>query len=103
MTITTFTSLEINQDIARAKKMANLGPVFITNRGKPAHVLLCIEDYRRLTGKSRTLVDSLAMPGLADVDLNPWKSPSESGLETDAQGGNCRRTPAFAHRVCPAR
>ena len=82
MTITTFTSREVNQDIARAKKMANSGPVFITNRGKPAHVLLCIEDYRRLTGKSRTLVDSLAMPGLADIDLDPPKASIQS-LEAD--------------------
>ena len=43
MTITTVTSRELNHDIGRAKKAAKSGPVFITDRGKPAHVLLSIE------------------------------------------------------------
>ena len=71
MTVTTFTSRELNHDVARAKKAARSGPVFITDRGKPAHVLLCIEDYRRLTGKNRSLADALSMPGLAEIDLAP--------------------------------
>ena len=71
MAITTFTSRELNQDIARAKKAAKSGPVFITNRGKPAHVLLSIEDYRRLTAERRSLVEALSMTGLADIDLEP--------------------------------
>ena len=71
MTITTFTSRQIGQEFARAKKLANSGPVFITNRGKPTHVLLCIEDFRRLTAERRSLVDSLSMAGLSDIDLEP--------------------------------
>ena len=63
MTIATITSREFNQNTARAKKMANSGPVFITTRSKPSHVLLCIEDFRCLTGRTRTLAESLAMPG----------------------------------------
>lgn len=69
--MTTMTSRELNQDIGRAKREAQQGPVFITDRGKPAHVLLSIEDYRRLTGKRRTLGDALAMPGVADIDFDP--------------------------------
>ncbi|MBI2396640.1 MAG: type II toxin-antitoxin system Phd/YefM family antitoxin [Xanthomonadales bacterium] len=69
--MTTLTSRELNQDIGRAKREAELGPVFITDRGKPAHVLLSIEDYRRLTGKRRTLGEALAMPGVADIDFDP--------------------------------
>lgn len=65
------TSRELNQDIDRAKREAQQGPVFITDRGKPAHVLLSIEDYRRLTGKRRTLGEALAMPGVADIDFDP--------------------------------
>ena len=45
---TTITSREFNHDTGRAKRAANDGPVFITDRGRPAHVLLSIEDYRRL-------------------------------------------------------
>ena len=71
MTITTITSRELNQDIARAKKAAKSGPVFITNRGKPAHVLLSIEDYRRLAAERRSLVEALSMAGLADIGLEP--------------------------------
>ena len=71
MTITTVTSRELNQDVGRAKKAAKSGPVFITDRGKPAHVLLSIEDYRRLAGQSRSLVEALSMPGLADIDFEP--------------------------------
>ncbi|MHB8236458.1 MAG: type II toxin-antitoxin system prevent-host-death family antitoxin [Acidithiobacillus ferrivorans] len=69
MTITTLSSRELNQDVTRAKKAAKNGPVFITDRGKPAHVLLSIEEYRRLTGKRRNLVEALSMPGIADIEI----------------------------------
>jgi len=48
MPVTTFSSREFNQDTGRAKKAAANGPVFITDRGKPAHVLLSIKEYRRI-------------------------------------------------------
>ncbi|HEY4172174.1 MAG TPA: type II toxin-antitoxin system Phd/YefM family antitoxin [Rhodopila sp.] len=69
MAATTFSSREFNQDTSRAKKAASRGPVFITDRGKPAHVLLSIEEYRRLVGKRGTIADLLAMPGLSDGEL----------------------------------
>ena len=71
MIITTVTSRELNQDIGRAKKAAKSGPVFITDRGKAAHVLLSIEDYRRLTGQGRSLVEALSLPGLGEIDFDP--------------------------------
>jgi prevent-host-death family protein len=71
MTITTFSSREFNQAVTRAKKAARQGPVFITDRGRPAHVLLTIEEYQRITGGRTTLVELLAMPGDADVELEP--------------------------------
>ena len=69
MTITTLSSRELNQDVSRAKKAARKGPVFITDRGKPTHVLLSFEDYQRLTGKRRTIVEALSMPGLTDIEV----------------------------------
>lgn len=69
MTITTLSSRELNQDVSRAKKAARNGPVFITDRGKPAHVLLSIEEYQRLTGKHRNIVEALSMPGIADIEI----------------------------------
>lgn len=74
MTITTLSSREFNQDTSRAKKAASKGPVFITDRGKTAHVLLSIEDYQRITGKRRSIVDALSMPGLADIEFDPPRS-----------------------------
>jgi prevent-host-death family protein len=71
LTFTTLSSREFNQDTSRAKKAAGDGPVFITDRGRPAHVLLSIEEYRRLTGRSRNIADALAMPGVEDIEFDP--------------------------------
>jgi len=69
MTITTISSREFNQDTSGAKKAARKGPVFITDRGKPAHVLLSIEDYQKLTGLNADIVDLLVMPEAAEIDF----------------------------------
>jgi prevent-host-death family protein len=71
VTITTLSSREFNQDTSRAKKAASDGPVFITDRGIPAHVLLSIEEYRRITGQRRSIIDALAMPGAEDIEFDP--------------------------------
>ena len=70
MTITTLSSRELNQDVSRAKKATRSGPVFITDRGRPAHVLLGIDEYRRLAGGRRKIADLLAMPGAENVELD---------------------------------
>jgi prevent-host-death family protein len=70
MAITTLSSREFNQDTSRAKKAAGDGPVFITDRGKPAHVLLSIADYLRLTGAQGNIIDMLGLPpGIEDVEM----------------------------------
>jgi prevent-host-death family protein len=69
MPMTTITSREFNRDASRAKKAANSGPVFITDRGRPAHVLLSIEEYRRLTGEALMLADALAQKDAPDFDF----------------------------------
>ena len=71
MTITTLSSRELNQDVTRAKKATRSGPVFITDRGKPAHVLLSFEDYQRLTKQRRNIADALAMPGVGEIEFEP--------------------------------
>lgn len=71
MPITTLSSREFNQDASGAKRAASKGPVIITDRGRPAHVLLTIEAYQKLTQKSASLVDLLAMPDAADVAFDP--------------------------------
>jgi len=68
--VTTLTSREFNQDTGGAKKAASQGPVFITDRGRPAHVLLTIEDYLRLSGGHMSLAEALAQAS-ADFDFDP--------------------------------
>ena len=65
------TSREFNQDAGRAKRAALDGPVFITDRGKPAHVLLTIEDYQKLNASRRNLADMLACPRAEDIVFEP--------------------------------
>jgi prevent-host-death family protein len=70
MTITTVSSREFNQNTSRAKKAAAKGPVFITDRGKPALVLLNIAEYRRLAEGQSSLIDRLGLPpGIEDVEF----------------------------------
>lgn len=70
MTITTLSSRQFNQDASKAKKAAMAGPVFITDRGRPAHVLLTFEEYKKITGGRTKIADLLAMPGIEDVELD---------------------------------
>ena len=71
MTIITVSSRDFNQDVSKVKRAASSGPVFITDRGHPAHVLLTIESYQKLTAKQETIIDLLAMPEVADIDFDP--------------------------------
>jgi prevent-host-death family protein len=68
--ITTVSSREFNQDASGAKRAASNGPVIITDRGRPAHVLLTIEAYQELTRKAASISDLLAMPGVADIEFD---------------------------------
>lgn len=72
MSIITLSSREFNQDTSRAKKATQDGPVFITDRGRPAHVLLSIKDYQLLTHSSQSIVDQLAMDD--DIDFEPVRA-----------------------------
>ena len=72
MPVTTMTSREFNQDASGAKKAASKGPVFTTDRGRPAHVLLTIEGNQRLAGGYMSLLEALAQPGeAAYFDFDP--------------------------------
>ena len=73
MTITTVSSREFNQDVSKAKREALRGPVFITDRGHPAHVLLSIEEYQKITDKEINIVDLLAMPDAVNIDFEAPK------------------------------
>ena len=71
MAMTTISSREFNQDTGKAKRAAKNGPVIITDRGKPAHVLLSIEQYQSLVTPGASIVDLLAQPGSESIRFSP--------------------------------
>ena len=71
MALTTLSSREFNQDVSRAKRSADQGPVIITDRGEPAYVLLRHDAYRSLVGGGQSIRDLLAYPGVEDIDFDP--------------------------------
>jgi prevent-host-death family protein len=81
----TFSSREFNQDTARAKRAAKHGPVIITDRGEPSHVLISFEEYERLKQpvsdeqeKPQNLADALA-DDRPEADFD-WEPPRMSGF-----------------------
>jgi prevent-host-death family protein len=71
MKTTKLSSREFNQDVGRAKRAADKGPVIITDRGEPAYVLLRHDMYRRLVGGGPTIRELLSQPGAEDVEFDP--------------------------------
>lgn len=71
MNVTTLTSREFNQNVSGAKNAARRGPVFVTDRGRPAYVLLTIEEYRRLACGNMNLAEALAQLDVADFEFRP--------------------------------
>jgi prevent-host-death family protein len=71
MTVTILSSRELNHDVSRAKKAAKGGPVIITDRGRPSHVLMTYDEFCSLSGRRRSLTQALAMPGLSDIGFDP--------------------------------
>ena len=67
------TSRECNLDVSFAKRAARAEPALIAERGQPTHVMMRIGDFRRLTVESASILEILAMPGVAELDA------SESG------------------------
>jgi prevent-host-death family protein len=81
MSITTLSSRQFQQNANQAQKAAGDGPVIITNRGRPAHVLLSYDAYLAITGGSPNIVDALAMPGLSGIEFDV---PRSAGLPRPA-------------------
>jgi len=71
--VTTLSSREFNQDTGKAKKATETGPVVITDRGKPAHVLMTFSDYQRVIGKRKNILDLVGMKGAGDIKFEPAK------------------------------
>ncbi|MFI5017622.1 MAG: type II toxin-antitoxin system prevent-host-death family antitoxin [Dongiales bacterium] len=71
MTITRLSSRDFNQDVSRAKRAADEGPVIITDRGEPAYVLMRHDAYRRLLSGGPTIRKLLELPGVEDIEFEP--------------------------------
>lgn len=65
------TSREFNQDVGKAKRAAEKGPVTITDRGRPAFVLMTYEEYQRLAGPRRSIADLLNHEATKDLEFEP--------------------------------
>ncbi|MGI4985425.1 MAG: type II toxin-antitoxin system Phd/YefM family antitoxin [Janthinobacterium lividum] len=84
MSVLTMTSREFNQSASEAKKTALKGPVFITDRGRPSHVLLNIDDYRKLAGGTMTLAEALAQSDECNACDIAFEAPRVGGLFREA-------------------
>jgi hypothetical protein len=69
MGVTKISSREFNQDVSRAKRAADEGPVIITDRGEPSYVLLRHDTYRQLLGKEPTIRELLDCPGVENIEF----------------------------------
>jgi prevent-host-death family protein len=71
MSVHTYSSRDFTRDVSAAKRAAADGPVFITDRGRPAFALLKIEDYYLLAGQQEaTLLDLMdAIPGGEGIEF----------------------------------
>lgn len=77
--MTSVTSREFNQRTSAAKRAADSDIVFITDRGRPSHVLMSIESFERLRGR-RSLFDALAMPDADEVDFEPHRADVQARI-----------------------
>lgn len=68
-------SREFNQNPSEAKRVAQDGPLIVTDRGEPTFVLLRYDTYRRLAGEQvPSLLNALRQDGQeADFDFTPTR------------------------------
>ena len=73
MPVHTFSSRAFTRDVSAAKRAAADGPVFITDRGRPAFALLKIDDYYRITSHGDTTLLGImdGIPGGDGIAFEP--------------------------------
>lgn len=70
----TFTAQAFNRNPSGAKRAAGDEPVVITDRGRPAYVLMNFQTYEQLSGRGRSLLDAHAL----DTDID-FETPRVTG------------------------
>ena len=73
------TSREFNHDVSAAKRAARSGPVVITDRGVPSHVLVTFDDFERMTGPQCLFSEALRMDDATDVEFDPPRVAVSAG------------------------
>lgn len=81
MSTDTFTSRQFNQDPSSVKRAAKKGPVKITERGVVSFMMMSIEEYLEISGKTSTICDLLSAPNTVDIELSvpKFKTTDHSG------------------------
>jgi len=67
--VITVSSEEFDRNTRDAVKATERGPVFITRQGRPVHVLLTVEEYRRLAGAGTPVSHLLSDDAAAEIEL----------------------------------
>lgn len=68
--VTLMTSREFNQRTSAAKRATARGPVIITDRGHPEHVLLAYEDYAAMTSQPQSALEYFrSLPDTSHIDV----------------------------------
>lgn len=80
MPVHTFSSRDFTRDVSAAKRATVDGPVFITDRGRPAFALLKIDDYHRIVGHGEPTFLSVmdGIPGGAGIEFSPLRLDIQS-------------------------
>lgn len=78
--MSTMTSREVDRDVGAAPQTAAEGPLFITDNGETAYVLLPLREYRRLPAERNDLVDPLSMEDDSDLEVEPISLAPEHPL-----------------------
>ena len=68
---TLMSSRQFNQQTSAAKKACETGPVVVTQRGRPEHVLLTYDAYLAMTGGAQSLAQACAsLPDVGDTQAD---------------------------------
>ena len=83
MAETLMSSREASQNFSRAKRAAKDGPVIITERGKPAQVLMSYAQYQGLKGPKTNILEAVAMPGMEKIEFEIGERARDLPREVD--------------------
>jgi antitoxin (DNA-binding transcriptional repressor) of toxin-antitoxin stability system len=78
MTVSTISNRDFQQDVDQAQRNAEAGPVVITDRGRPAWVLMRHDAWRRLAAERSRIRPLLAQDDAPD-DAEPEFDPPRLG------------------------